>query len=141
MPSVVRALALCLVALAVAGCGASNNKDKIEGKWKVVSVGDGLPPELRDAVLEFDGHGAVGLKRPGAAAMAVWRYKLLGGDAADFYDLPPDAADRGGLFAGARGPARVTIRIETAPGEKHEGRTMTLTDADGRTLRLTRVRG
>ena len=58
---------------------------------------------------------------PGAKPV-IWRYKLLAGDAADFYDFAPDAANRSGLFPDARGSVRVTMRIESRRGEKYERR-------------------
>ncbi|MBN9119994.1 MAG: hypothetical protein J0I06_12665 [Planctomycetes bacterium] len=137
MPFASRALVLGLLAFS-AGCGASNNKGKIEGHWKFVPGGE--PPveaALRDAVLVFDDEGLVTLTRPGAPKAPVWRYKLLGGDAADFYGL---AAERGGLLPNAPDPVRVTIRIEVTPAGRFEHREMTLTDAQGRSVRLVRVR-
>lgn len=134
------ALAAGLALLAL-GCGASNNKDKIEGKWSVTSVGGDLDAAtLRGAKLTFDGLGQATLHLPGAPTPATWRYKLLAGDAADFYDLAPDATDRAGLFPGAGSAARVSIRIDVTPGEKFDRHDLTLTGSDGRELKLTRVR-
>jgi hypothetical protein len=152
MPFAVRALVLCLLAFGTAGCGASNNKGKIEGRWTVVSGDHPDEPKLRGKSLAFDEEGKVlflypGVPVPGPMAPpappgspepVVWRYKLLAGDGADFYDLPPDASGRGGLFPGARGAVRVTIRIEVLPGPKYERRELTLT-ADGHELKLRRV--
>jgi hypothetical protein len=156
MPFVVRAIAFCLLVCGAAGCGGSNNKSKIEGRWTIVAGGD-HPDEarLRDKTLVFDEEGQVlflypGVPTPGPMAPprppgspepVAWRYKLLAGDGADFYGLPPDASKRDGLFPGARGAVRVTVRIEFVPGGKHERREMTLTDAEGRSLRLVRNRG
>ena len=138
------------LALFAAGCGASNNKGRIEGKWKVVSVGEGLDAErLRDAVLVFGDDGTVTLEDPARPKPAPdaegpkppgWRYKLLAGDAADFYDLPPDATERLGLFPTDTRRVRVTARIEVATGGKYEARVMTLTDARGQTLKLVLTR-
>ena len=139
MPFAVRALAFCLLALPVAGCGGSNNKNKIEGRWKFVPGDSPDESKLRDAELWFGDLGDVTLKRPGAKPV-TWRYKLLAGDAADFYDLAPDATNRCGLFSDARGSIRLTMRIEVTSGEKYERHTMTLTDPSGRKLTLRRVR-
>lgn len=142
MPFAVRApvLVFGLLALATAGCGGSNNKGLVEGKWRVVSVGASDESNLRDAFLSFGGDGLVMLMRPGAPKPITWRYKLLAGDAADFYDLVPDAPDRGGLFPTPDGTVRVTIRIEVGPGDRFERREMTLTDAQGQSVQLVHTR-
>jgi hypothetical protein len=135
MPAASRPLALAALTLLAVGCGASNNKNRIAGKWKFVSE----DPRLRDASLAFGDDGRVSLV--GAAPGPVgWRYKLLAGDAADFYALPPDPASRIGMFPSATGVARVTIRIIDAPGAKSAGRAMTVTDSGGRALKLVQVR-
>src|SRR5688572_12516399 len=134
MPFAVRAIGFCLLAFGATGCGGSNNKGKIEAHWKFVSVGD--HPEaakLRDASLVFGGDGLVMMIRPDLPKPATWRYKLLAGDEADFYDFA-DAPDRAGLFPTTGRTVRVRIRITISPGEKYERRDMTLTDADGREL-------
>jgi hypothetical protein len=135
-------VALCLLA----GCGGSHNKGLIEGKWKFLETGEADAP-LKNALLVFSGDGTVVLNRSdgvldksGEPRPPQWRYKLLAGDAADFYDLPADTADRFGLFRTDTGRTRVTVRIEVEPGAKYERRTMTLTDADGRLLRLVLTR-
>lgn len=122
--------AFCLLILACAGCGGSYNKGKIEGRWLFVPAdgGDG-------SALVFDDEGRVLLVRSGAATAVEWRYKLLAGDAADFYALPP----AGGLFAAVGGPIRVSVRITATPGEPYERREMVLTDPAGRERRLTRL--
>jgi hypothetical protein len=150
MPSPDRSLAVALaagLALFAAGCGGSHNKGRIEGKWAFVATGEPDAPP-RDAALVFGDDGTVVLERPGDPPASTgdgprtpaWRYKLLAGNAADFYGLPADASERFGLFRTDTGRARVTIAIEVAPGGKYERRTMTLTDADGRTLRLILTR-
>jgi len=143
------------LALFALGCGASNNRGRIEGKWKCVAADDpALDAQMRDAILVFGDDGRVLFERPGVVQpppattegpqpLPNWRYKLLAGDAADFYDLPADAAPRAGLFRTDNGFTRVTIAIENtppAPGTKYEVRTMTLTDARGQTLRLVLAR-
>jgi hypothetical protein len=143
MPFAVRALVLCLLAFSAAGCGGSNNKEKIEGRWRFVPGDSPDAAKLRDAVLSFGAGGEVLLTFPGAPKPVAWRYKLLAGDAVDFYDLAPDAAERGGLFpttADERGVTRVTIRIEVTPEGRFERRAMVLTDAQGRVLHLVRAR-
>ena len=147
MPSFVRLLAVLLVASA-AGCGGSNNKVKIEGRWKLAAVGD-RPADapLQNASLMFRDDGSVTLERDGPppapdskAKPPRWKYKLLAGDDADFYDLPSDATDRFGFFPAKNGVSRVTIKIEPTTGGKYEDRKMTLTDASGQTLKLTWLR-
>jgi hypothetical protein len=145
MPFAVRApvLAFCLLVLAAAGCGGSNNKGLIEGKWKVVSVGASDEAKLRDAVLTFGDDGFVRLTRPGAPKPTMWRYKLLAGAAADFYGLvpdPPEPTAGSGMFPNTRGAVRVTIRIEVTPGDRFERREMTLTDPQGQSVQLVRTR-
>jgi hypothetical protein len=141
MPFAARVLVLCLLALSATGCGGSNNKGKIEGSWRFASVGD--RPEaakLRDATLAFGGDGMVMLHRPDLPKPAIWHYKLLAGDDADFYDFA-NAPDRAGLFPTTGRVVRVRITITITPGEKYERRDMTITDADGRELKLTSTRG
>lgn len=143
MPAV-RAFAIAAVAslaLCAAGCAASNNKGRVEGRWKIVSEAS----ILRDTFLTFGDDGIVTLERPAEGAgkrsnPIAWRYKLLAGDAADFYDLPPDATDRAGLFPALNGLVRATIRIESMTGGKYEEREMILTTGEGQTLRLTWMR-
>jgi hypothetical protein len=134
-----------LVVFAV-GCGGSNNKGKIEGRWQVVSAPADVP-KLNGTFLVFRDDGTVKLE--GSVQESVfgtpgkppgWKYKLLAGDAADFYDLPADATERFGFFPATRGVSRVTINIDPKADGKYEGREMTLTDAAGKTLRLTWVR-
>ena len=109
----------------------------MEGRWKVATDSESsfaVPP---GTVLVFGDDGTVVLERPGGVleksgepGSPRWRYKLLAGAAAEFYDLPADAADRSGLFRTDTGRTRVTVRIEVEPGAKYKRRTMTLTDAD-----------
>ena len=147
---VARLLVFVLVAglgfLASTGCGGSNTKGKIEGKWKFVSE----DTDLRDTFLLFGDDGTVRFVRPPLPQGSpgdtrrpippVWHYKLLAGDAVDFYDLSPYEADRFGFFPTTTGLARVNIRIETTTGGKYEGREMTVADTDGKTIRLIWVR-
>ncbi len=148
MPSFVRLLAVGLLVVAASGCGGSNNKGKIEGRWKFVSVGD-RPADapLQNASLLFREDGSVTLERDGPTPAPDskvqpprWKYKLLAGDDADFYDLPADATERFGFFPAKNGVCRVTIKIESKTGGKYEDREMTLTDASGQTLKLTWLR-
>jgi hypothetical protein len=140
-PLVALVAGLTVLAL-TSGCGASNCKGVIEGKWKFVGE-HANDPKLRDASLFFDGSGVATLEQPGTGVIRPevvqqtgWHYKLSAGDTVDFYDLPSDANDRLGLFRTDNGLLRVTIKIELTRGPKYEGREMTLTDADGQVFRL-----
>jgi hypothetical protein len=128
--------------LALTGCGGSSNKGTIEGRWKFLGI-----EYPADTFLVFGDDGSVKLERPSQETLSDvkgnppgWKYKLLAGDEADFYDLPADATARFGLFPAKNGVCRVTIVIETTPGSKYEDRTMTLADATGQTLKLSWVR-
>jgi hypothetical protein len=145
-------VALFALALA-AGCG-SNNKGKIEGKWKIVS----LPEKVQNGknemaemakmgvyvYMEFraDGTMAFGVgadkqemldmvKMAAPNQKITWdgKYKLLSGDSVELYDLPKDFQGGGGLF-GKDDRARVKVLIK--------GDEMRMTDKDG-TATLTKV--
>jgi hypothetical protein len=135
-------------ALAAAGCG-SNNKGKIEGKWKIVSMPEkaqGGKNEFAEMAklgiyvyMEFRPDGTatfgVGADKPemmdlmakGAGGKKLsWdlKYKLLSGDGVEFYDLPKDLQTEGGggLF-GKKDRARANVKIS--------GDQMKMTDDEG----------
>lgn len=118
------------------GCGASSNKGTIEGKWRLAPSETADTPRFRNAVVTFDSEGNAQLACPDLPRPFGWRYKLLAGERADFYALPPEGS---ALFAGTADRARVSIRITVAPDTPFERREMTLTDPAGRAHRLTRV--
>jgi hypothetical protein len=146
-------VALAGLALLAVGC-SSNNKGKIEGKWKFVSLPEkaadkGGLAELTKAgfyiYIEFqaDGGATFGIgsdkkeadrnKEEEANQQTAWKlkYKLLPGDAVEFYDTPKElqTGTGGGLF-GSKGRAKVTVAIN--------GTEMKITDDDG-TATLTRI--
>ena len=140
----------------VAGCG-SNNKGKIEGKWKMVS-----PPDKGDAkakadmakmgemgmylFMEFkpDGVFVIGLGAdteeklnffkafaPGGKLTWDAKYKLLNGDGVEVYDMPKDLQTGSGGMFGNKDRGRANIKIN--------GDDMTMTDDSG-TTKLTRIK-
>ena len=153
-----RPLAIALLAafaLTSLGC-ESNNKGKIEGKWKLVSIPDNVKQgkdemtEMAKAgvyvYMEFkpDGMAVFGvgadkqetldfIKAAAPGQKTAWdlKYKLLPGDSVEFYDLPKDLREKvtGGLF-GSKDRGRVTVRIA--------GNEMQMTDEDG-TATLTKI--
>jgi hypothetical protein len=146
------------LAMLCTACGASNNKGKIEGKWKITD----MPHKDDKSKKEFEDMTKMGLyvyfdfKPDNALEMGVgadkpevlefikalskgeplqWnaKYKLLSGDGVEFYDLPKEMREKGGgLFGGNKDRARTNIKIE---GDK-----MTMTDADGKTGQLTKIK-
>lgn len=118
------------------GCGASDNKGTIEGKWRLAPGEAADTPRFRDAVVTFGEEGEARLASPDLPHPFGWRYKLLAGDAADFYGLSPEGS---ALFAGTADRARVSVRIAVVPDAPFARREMTLTDPAGRAHRLTRV--
>ncbi len=131
MPAL-RLLTTAAFTLLALSCSASNNKNRIEGKWKFGSDN----PQRRNGAVVFNDDGSVKLIGTGANPdPIVWRYKLLAADEVDFYGLPPQLD----LFPSTSGVARVTIQITDVPEGQYEGRAMTLTDSEGRTLKLVQV--
>ena len=62
-----------------------------------------------------------------------WKYRLLSGENVEFYDLPKELQEKGGgLFGKNKEKARTKISIS--------GDNMTMTDDDGKSGRLTRVK-
>jgi len=144
---------LAAAALFAAGCGKSNNEGKIVGKWRLGELPAGVPgaAEMKQAeamgmYLYFDfrddktfemGVGANNpgmeqlLKAQGASVSMVGKYKLLSGDGVEFHDLPKEMQEKGGMFGRNKDRARTNVTIN--------GDTMTWTDADGKSMNLTRV--
>ena len=138
----------------ISGCGSSNNKGKIVGKWKI-SGGAGIKEEelkMMEAfkvtlVMEFkeDGTVRMGLEAPpemqkmlekgDGKSSASFKYKLLSGDTVEFYDIPKDMQDKegGGLF-GKKDRGKATVKIE--------GDNMTITDDEtkDKPLKLTKMK-
>jgi hypothetical protein len=156
MRSFVRTTSFVVVCLSLSalGCG-SNNKGKIEGKWKIVSA-TGQEQEMKQLAemngymyMEFkaDGVLAIGFEMtdpamkkmieaaaPGKTSFAL-KYRLLSGDDVEFYDMPKEMQDQkggGGLFGGGKDKAKTKIKID--------GDNMTMTDSDGKSGTLTRVK-
>jgi len=148
-------LVLAGLALAAAGC-SSNNKGKIEGKWKFVSAPalDATIKELEPAkaylYMEFKPDGTMSMgaessdpqfneimqkmaSTKGEKTVVSWKYKLLSGDGVEFYDLPKELQEKGGgVFGKNKDKARTSVKIN--------GDDMTMTDDDGKTGKLTRVK-
>jgi hypothetical protein len=144
------------LALVVAGCG-SNNKGKIEGRWKVTTFPEKTDAKTKNEMdqlgkmglylfLEFksDGTMSVGLgadkkevldviKAMAPQQKTTWdmKYKLLSGDGVEVYDMPADLQSGGGGLFGKKDRARVSIKIN--------GDDMTLVDDEG-TTKLTKVK-
>lgn len=143
------------LAFSATGCG-SNNKGKIEGKWKLIEspaetnakTKSGLERMAKQGVymyLEFKPDGGltigIGADKPEVLeiikAMApnkqiTWdaKYKLLSGDGIEIYDMPKEMQSQGGPFSRkdrARGIAKIT------------GDEMALSDDEG-TTKLTRMK-
>ena len=155
------ALAAGLTLLAL-GCAGSDNKGRIEGKWKVLSGTDNDDEyRAREAFFTFDDEGTATFDRvPDAQTQArtplgekppgwpvKWKYKLGPGGAVTFYRLPPDFAEKCELISADGDRARVAVWIETYAEPttvgwrtEIENRKMILTGADGRTLALVRAR-
>ena len=119
----------------------SNNKDKIVGKWKITGGGGAKEEELklmRDlgiyVYLEFKNDGTLRfgaeasdpkvkkLLENGKETLASCKYKLLGGDEVEIYDIPKDLQDKDGGPFGKKDRAKGMIKID---GDK-----MTISDDD-----------
>lgn len=135
-------LAVAVFALAFIGCG-SNNKDKIVGKWKMVSASKGDEIETMKKmglalawVFNADGTFAMEVvsaeagKEPSPLAGAFdksklpsGKYTLAMGDTVNFSDVKNGSGDK-----------RLTTNITV------NGDNMTMKDPDGSTVQLTRVK-
>ncbi len=145
--------AFLALAFAAVGC-SSNNKGKIEGRWKIVS----LPAKTQNGKDELAQMAKMGMyvymefRKDGTMTFGVgadkkelldmvkamapnkqltWdgKYKLSSGDNVELYDLPKDFQGGGGLF-GKADRAKVKVAIK--------GDEMKMTDKDG-TATLTKV--
>ena len=144
----VRTSALAALALAAAllvGC-ESNNKGKIEGKWKVVSgTGSSSGEYEKNAkegvflYFEFrpDGTFALGQwiemgeeKKGIGKEVLTAKYKLKSGDTVELTNLPKELQGKGGSPFGNRDRARMKITIS--------GNDMTASDDSG-TMKLTKI--
>ncbi|MBN9119993.1 MAG: hypothetical protein J0I06_12660 [Planctomycetes bacterium] len=147
---------LAALAITATGCG-SNNKGKIEGKWKVVSFPEKTSEKNKNDVaemgklgiyvyMEFKPEGAfvfgVGAEKQEMLDMmkalapnqkTTWdaKYKLLSGDGVEIYDLPKDMQKEGSGLFGNKDRARVKVVIN--------GDEMKMTDDDG-TATLTKIK-
>lgn len=153
MPLSLRRIApLVLLACAglVAGC-SSNNKGKIEGRWKFVSVPgvdekmvQQLAAEKVYLFVDFSPNGTMTLgaasedkdvqqrlNQSGEKVTMSCKYKLLSGDDVEFYDLPKEMQEKGGLF-GSKDRARTKVKVT--------GDTMTMTDPDGKSGSFARMK-
>jgi len=146
---------LFAAALGSAGCN-SNNKGKIEGKWKLADMPGKTDAKTKDELAEMAKQGVfmyvefrpdgtvtigIGADKPEVLefikALApnkqiAWdaKYKLLSGDGIELYDMPKEMQSQGGPFGRkdrARGSAKIT------------GDEMLLTDDEGVT-KLTRMK-
>ena len=136
MLSVSRKIAFVLLAalaIVATGCGSSNNKGKIVGKWKMTG-GAGMKEDdlkMMEAfgvamVVEFRDDGTVTL---GAQAnnpelqkaldskeksSFTFKYKLHSGDVVEFYDLPKEMQEskKGGSPFGSKDRGKVNVKIE-----------------------------
>lgn len=135
-------LAVAVFALAFTGCG-SNNKDKIVGKWKMVSASKGDEIETMKKVglalawvFNADGTFAMEVvsaevgKEPSPLAAAFdksklpsGKYTLAMGNTVNFSDVKNGSGDK-----------RLTTNITI------DGDNMTMKDPDGSTVQLTRVK-
>lgn len=143
------------ISMLCTACG-SNNKDKIVGKWKISDI----PGQSEKDAAEFAEMSKMGMYvyfdfRPDntmvmgveadkpeimefVKAMAKgqqlsWtaKYKLLSRDGVEFYDLPKEMREKGGgLFSKDRGRTKIKI----------DGDKMTMTDDDGKTGHLVRIK-
>jgi len=133
----------------------SNIKDKIFGKWKIVDA-PGLDKEQIKQLemlklyvfMEFKADGSLAIGAAGVDAEAQklldnapkdttvrLKYRLLADDEVEFFDLPKElqkGAGAGGLFGKGKDKAKTTMKIDKDA--------MTMTDEDGKTGKLTRVK-
>jgi len=148
MRSTVRAACFVVACASAAAiwCG-SGLKSKIEGKWKVTSMGDddakkGLPPNMdmymivdfrADATMavEFgssDPKTAEGMKALFSSIPPV-KYRVVSNDEIEIYDVPKDEK---GVMTGLKENEKAKVTIT--------GDEMTITPAKGKAMKLTRMK-
>jgi hypothetical protein len=157
-PRTLALAALTGFALLAAGC-SSNNKGKVEGRWKFVTFPESTEAQGKGKaflaalnergayfMLEFRPDGTmtlgVGSGKPevldqlkavaaenGQKLTGEAKFKLLPGDGVEFYDLPAEFRGEGSPF-GSQKQVKVQIKIT--------GNEMTLVASDG-TATLTRL--
>jgi hypothetical protein len=145
---------LAALAIVATGCGSSNNKGKIVGKWKITG-GGGIKEDQAKmmealgvaAYIEFreDGTAAFGMQANNPEfqkaldskekTSASFKYKLLSGDVVEFYDLPKDSGEKSNNPFGSKDREKATIKID--------GDNMTISDDDklkADPLKLTKMK-
>jgi hypothetical protein len=143
--------ALTAAALGSTGC-SSNNKGKIEGRWKFVNV-PGVDQNMVRQLdtmgiylfIEFDPNGTMTLgaasankdiqeklAQSGEKVTFSCKYKLHSGDDVEFYDLPKELQEKGGGLFGNKDRARTKIKVN--------GDTLTMTDPDGKSGTFSRAK-
>lgn len=134
---------LAAVAIFATGCGSSNNKGKIVGKWKITGGGGIKEDEVKmmeafgvSMFLEFKDDGSVtmgahssnpefqkALESGKEKTSFSFKYKLGSGDTVELYDLPKEMQDKkGGNPFGSKDKAKALVKID--------GDNMTISDDD-----------
>ena len=139
-------LAVALFPFAALGCG-SGLKSKIEGKWKVTSMGDedakkGMPPNMdMYMVVDFRADGTMaiefGSSDPKAAegmkalfgSIPPVKYRVVSNDEIEIYDVPKDEK---GVMTGFKENEKAKITVS--------GDEMTITPEKGKAMKLTRFK-
>jgi hypothetical protein len=136
------------------GCGSSNNKGKITGKWKITGGTDMKPDDMKMMeafklvpYMEFKDDGTVSfgvdttdpdmkklMEKGGEKTAFSFKYKLGSGDDVELYDLPKDLQDKkgGGSPWGKKDRAKCSVKIE--------GDNMTIIDDEKKDLKLTKMK-
>jgi hypothetical protein len=144
------------LALLCSAC-SSDNKGKIEGKWKFTEM-PGMDAQAKQGLDMMDKLGiylymefkpdntltlGLGSDKPEAmeffkglakGQQTTWtaKYKLLTGDGVEVYDIPKEMQEQGGGPFAKKDRARSQVKID--------GDTMTITDEDGKTGKLARIK-
>ena len=138
---------LAVFALSATGCGTSNNKGKIVGKWRMENLNGAPEKDMAEfklvVFIQFNEDGTARIAAESAdpriqKALAAdtktaqsFRYKLLAGDMVEMYELPKDMQAGGGGLFGKKDRAKVKIQIN--------GDRMTMID-DNTNLQLTKIK-
>lgn len=123
-------LVVCGVALVATAC-SSNNKGKIEGKWKATSIPDmpaGVPAGAVQMVMEFtaDGKMVMNMELLGTKQEVMSAdYSLGSGDWVFFTNMKPTPKD-----GKTKSKDKITIT----------GDNLTIDDEKGKTMSFTRVK-